>query len=227
MAYLYILSEGERDELFYELIAERVTGRSFERPLDLRLRHGANWKTALAGGRLLLNRVKHWNEPQDVAVILAVDNDRAPGHPGSLLPPPRQLVGHDLKKPPRYPAVVKMVTDALGANRDAWPVGVAVAMPVEMIESWVLLMCDPQRPFLPLLAEARQASARAYYGATPPPQLKDLCKAEAAALGKSLEEYFWHAAERDIEATAAASRSFKMFVEEIQQWPPANAASFV
>lgn len=112
MAYLYILSEGERDELFYDLIAERVAGFTFERPSDFRLRHGANWKTALAGGRLLLNRVKHWNEPQDVAVILAIDNDRAPGHPGSL-PHPRPLVGYDLKKPPRYPAVKKMVTDAL------------------------------------------------------------------------------------------------------------------
>ena len=95
MGYLYILSEGERDEFFYGLIAERVTGRTFDRPADFRLRHGANWKTALAGGRLLLNRIKHWNEPQEVAVILAIDNDRAPGHPGSL-PPPRPLVGHDL-----------------------------------------------------------------------------------------------------------------------------------
>ena len=218
MGYLYILSEGERDELFYERVAERVTGRSFERPSDFRLRHGANWKTALAGGRLLLNRVKHWNEPQDVAVILAADNDRAPGHPGSVLPHPRPLVGHDLKKPPRYPAVMQMVTDALGADRDAWPVDVAVAMPVEMIESWVLLLCEPNRPPLPLFAEAIQHSARTYYGAQPPPQLKDLCKAEAAGLGKSLEDYFWHAAEQNLEAAIAVSPSFKMFVDDVRQW---------
>ena len=217
MAWLYILSEGERDELFYERIAERVTGQTFERPSDFRLRHGANWKTALAGGRLLLNRVKHWTEPQEVAVILAIDNDRAPGHPGSL-PHPRPLVGHDLKKPPRYPAVVKMVADALGTDRDAWPVKVAVAMPVEMIESWVLQLCDPQRPALPLFAEAIQPSARAYYGAAPPPQLKDLCKSEAAASGRPLDEYFWRAAEEDIEAAIAISPSFRMFAEELAQW---------
>ena len=81
MAYLYILSEGERDELFYELIVERVTGCTFERPSDFRFRHGANWKTALAGGRLLLNRVKHWNEPQDVAVVLSVDTIALPDTP--------------------------------------------------------------------------------------------------------------------------------------------------
>lgn len=217
MAYLYILSEGDRDELFYDLIAEHVTGRTYERPADFRLRHGANWKTALAGGRLLLNRVKQWKELQEVAVILAIDNDRAPGHPGSL-PHPRPLVGHDLKKHPRYPAVAKLVTDALGTDRSTWPVDIAVAMPVEMIESWVLLLCNPQRPALPLFAEAIQPSARAYYGATPPPQLKDLCKAEAAVISKRLDEYFWHATERGIEATAAISPSFKMFVEKLEQW---------
>ena len=217
MAYLYILSEGERDELFYDLVAERVTGRTYERPTDFRLRHGANWKTALAGGRLLLKRVTQWKEPQDIAVILAVDNDRAPEHPGAL-PHPRPLVGHDLKKSPRFPAVAQMLADALGTDRSTWPVDVAVAMPVEMIESWVLLLHDPQRPSLPLFAEAIQPSARAYYGATPPPQLKDLCKADAAALGNSLDEYFWHAAEKDIEATAAISPSFRMFVEALKRW---------
>lgn len=211
MGYLYILSEGERDDLCYDLVAERATGRTFERPADFRLRHGANWKTALAGGRLLLNRVKHWNEPQDVAVILAVDNDRAPEHP-------RPLVGHDLKKAARYPAVAKMVTDALGTDRDARPVKVAVAIPVEMIESWVLLLCDSNRPKLPLFAEASQASARAYYGTQPPPQLKDLRNAEAEAAGKSLDEYFWYAAEQDLDAVTSVSQSFKMFIGELKQW---------
>ena len=224
MGYLYILSEGERDELFYELIAERVTERTFERPSDFRLRHGANWKTALAGGRLLLNRVKHWEGQQDVAVILAIDNDRAPGHPGSVLPPPRPLVGLDLKKQPRYPAIVKLVAEALGEDRGRWPVDVAIAMPVEMIESWVLLLCNPHRPALPLFAGADQHSARAYYGATPPPQLKDLCKVEAAALGKTLTEFFWHAAEQEIAPATAASPSLRMFVEELHRWrrPVAN-----
>ena len=91
-------------------------------------------------------------------------------------------------------------------------------MPVEMIESWVLLLCNRQRPTLPLFAEAIQASARAYYGAEPPAQLKDLCKAEAAALGKPLDEYFWHAVEQDLEAAIAVSPSLKMFVEEIRLW---------
>lgn len=223
MGYLYILSEGERDELLYELIVEKVTGRTFERPSDFRLRHGANWKTALAGGRLLLNLVKKWAGQQGVAVVLAVDNDRSPDHPGAV-PHSRPLVGHDLKKPARYPAVMKMVADALGSDRSQWPVDVAVAMPVEMIESWVLLLCNPQRPALPIFAEASQPSARAYHGGQPPLQLKDLCKQEAAVLGKVLDEFFWHAAEQDLEAACAASASLQMFVDEIRQWrqPAAN-----
>ena len=226
MGYLYILSEGERDELFYELIAERVTGLTFERPSEFRVRLGENWRTVQAKGRVLLSLVKRWKEQQDVAVIIAIDNDRAPGHPGSL-PHPRPLVGHDLKKPPRFPAVTQMLTEALGTDRSIWPVEVAIAMPVEMIESWILLLCDPQRSLLPLFADATQASARAYHGTTPPPQLKDLCKTEAAALSKPLDEYFWHAAEQDIEAAAAISPSFKMFVEELKQWrctPPTSPA---
>ena len=41
---------------------------------------------------------------------------------------------------------------------------------------------------------------------------------------KSLDEYFWHAAEQDIEAAVAVSPSFRMFVEELRQWhrPQAN-----
>ena len=58
MSYLYILSEGERDELFYELIVKRVTGCTFERPSDFRARPGENWKTVQAKGRVLLSLVK-------------------------------------------------------------------------------------------------------------------------------------------------------------------------
>jgi hypothetical protein len=218
MAYLYILSEGERDELLYDLLAERVTGRKFDRPEEFRLRHGANLKTALAGGRLLLNRFRHWREPQEVALILAIDNDRAPGHPGASAHP-RPLVGHDLKKAARYPAVVNMVEDALGRDRSQWPVDVAIAMPVEMIESWVLHLHDPQRAALPIFAEAAQASAKRYHGNQhSPPQLKDLCKQEAAAKGLRLEEFFWHAGEQPLDPVIAVSPSFRMFVDEIRQW---------
>ena len=130
---LYILSEGTRDEMFYELVAERATGISFQNSTDLRLREGANWKTAMAGAFLLMSRVKQWKGQQDVAVIIGVDNDRAPDHPGAMTHSPRQLPAHDRKKAPRHPALVKIVEDALGPDRNQWPVDVALAVPVEMI----------------------------------------------------------------------------------------------
>ena len=169
--YLYILCEGERDEMFYERLCERLTGHTYILPTDFRLRRGANWKTAMAGAVLLVNRFKHWPERQDIGLIIAVDNDRAPGHPGSPLPHPRPLPPMDLKKPERYPALIRMLEKALGPDRSAWPVDVALAMPVEMIESWLLVLLEPGCPDLPLFSEAKQALPSQYYGGNPPPQL--------------------------------------------------------
>lgn len=219
--YLYILSEGELDEMFYERVAERATRMSFLTPTDLRQRRGANWKTAIAGARLLLSYVTHWHGQQQVSIIIAVDNDRSSGHPGSA-PPARQLPPQDQKKTPRYPDLIKMLFDSLGQDRAAWPIDVALAVPVEMIESWVLTLVDPSRAsMLPLFAEASQHSARIYYGSNPPPQLKDLRNSEASALGKDMFEFFWHAAEQDLEVAANASKSFEMFLDELREWRPA------
>ena len=132
---LYILSEGERDDLFYERLAERVTAQSFSRAEDnYQNRRGANWKSTMSAARLLMANIKRWQGKQNVAVILAVDNDRAGGHPGAKAL--QQPLPFDQKKEPRYPALKKIVEDALGPDRNAWPVDVALAVPVEMIESW-------------------------------------------------------------------------------------------
>ena len=216
--HLYILAEGELDELLYERVCERVTRQEFERSTEFSLRLGSNWKTAMAGARLLMSRFKYWAQPQDVGVIIAVDNDRSPGHPGGK-PAPRTLPKQDLRKPPRYSELVKIVEDALGKERISWPIDVALAVPVEMIESWLLTLLDPScAESLPLFAEASQATARAYYQGNPPPQLKDLRKADQRQRGISEMEHFWLAAEQDLEAAAKASPSFAMFVKELQAW---------
>ena len=222
--YLFILSEGTRDEMFYELVAERVTGSSFQSTTDFRLREGANRKTAMASARLLMSEVKRWKEQQDVAVIIAVDNDRSPDHPGATTNSSRPLPRHDLKKPPRYPALVKIVEDALGSDHSLWPVDVALAVPVEMIENWALLLMNPTRPQLPLFAEASQPIAREYYGSTPPPQLKDLRDAEAKAQGLSLDEFFRQAAKQDLDAAASVSPSFALFLTDLRGWRKAQGS---
>lgn len=216
--FLYILCEGELDEMFYEHIAERVTGKTFESPADLRVRHGSNWKTAMAAARMLLARVKHWHGAQPVGVIIAVDNDRTPQHPGGNQPS-RPLPPHDQNKKARHPALTTMAQDALGSDRSTWPVKVALAVPVEMIESWVLTLLDPScATALPLFSEAASASARFYYGGNPPPQLKDLVQQEAKRSNSEEMDLFWQASECDLAAGAAASPSFRMFLDDLKNW---------
>ncbi len=218
--WLYILCEGELDEMFYERIAERTLNIRFTSSPDLRVRRGSNWKTALAAARLLISKVKHWQSPQAVGIIIAVDNDRCPGHPGTT-PYPKPLPAHDRKKGPRYPELRKVVEEALGPDRSQWPVDVAFAVPVEMIESWVLTLLDPSKAAsLPPFAASTQHTAREYYGKNPPPQLKELRDAEAAKNNEDLLQLFWRAAEADLEAASAASRSLAMFLEDLKQWRP-------
>ncbi len=216
--FLYILCEGERDEVFYEGLAERITGLSFTKPADFRLRRGSNWKTAIAAAILLLNRFRNWNDPQEIAVIIAVDNDRAPGHPGSE-PSPRPLPSPDQKKAPRHPDLVRKVAEALGQDRGKWPVEVALAVPVEMIESWLIPLLDSKCAELPLFSEAAQPLTRLYYGKRPPSQLKDIRKELGATLGLTADELFLKAAaEGDLHALAERSASFRMFREELLSW---------
>lgn len=215
---LYILCEGERDDVFYETLAERVTSQTFSRTDDhFRVRHGANWKTAMAAARLLMSRIKHWQGRQDIAVIVAVDNDRSPDHPGGT-PLPQTLPRFDQRKQPRYPELKRIIEEALGPDRSQWPVDVAIAMPVEMVESWVLTLLNPECGELPIYAEAAQELARQYYGRTPPPQLKDLRDEAAASLSMNQDELFFHAASRDLAAAEAVSPSLKMFTDELRQW---------
>lgn len=221
MRRLYLLCEDNLDEWLYEHLAERVTGQSFELGVEgPRLRPNPGWKGALAGARLLLNWIKRWHGQQDVAVILAVDNDRAPGHPGAPSVPLRPLPNADRRKEPRHAKLTEMVHAALGPRREDWPVTLAIAVPVEMIESWALHLHDPHRPEpLPIFSEAIQPGARAYHGGTAPPQLKNLVKAEAATLGISRDEYFARAAgDGDLEAAGAVSPSLAMFVSELHTW---------
>jgi hypothetical protein len=215
--HLYILCEGELDEVFYERLAERVTGQTFLQDEEFRLRHGANWKTAMATARLLISRIKRWQEKQDIAVIIAVDNDRASGHPGGRQYP-RPLSKMDQSKAPRYLALQNMLHEDLGADASKWPVDVALAVPVEMIESWVLLLLNPQREELPLFSEASQQLAHIYYGKTPPPQLKDLRNEEAKQRGVDHLHLFWTAAEQPLEPAMEVSPCLRMFVEQLKNW---------
>lgn len=216
--YLYILCEGETDEMFYERLTERVTGWSFEKPADFRLRRGSNLKSALAFSRMLLSRVQHWTDQQDVCVVIAVDNDRAPGHLGAVVPQ-RPLPAYDRKKDARYPTLVKLVEEKLGADRSKRPVQVALAVPVEMMESWVLVLLDPNCAGLPLFSRATDKIAREYHGKNPPPQLKDLTDEVAKDRALRVDELVLEAADQgDLMRLAERESSFTLFFAELKTW---------
>lgn len=217
---LCILSESGRDEMFYERIAERVLNESFmaiDLPVMVKTQRNAPWKEVLNLAQKTIKRLQHWEGQQHMALIIAVDNDRAPGHPGAK-PPARTLPPHDDKKAPRYPALQALLQTQFGQDRAAWPMDIALAVPVEMIESWVLILLSPSRTELPIFAEADQSSAITYYNGHPPRQLKDLCQQEADAANESRDQLFDRAAEQDLTAAEAASPSLKMFTEELRLW---------
>lgn len=218
--HLYILSEGEDDELFYERLAEQVTSLSFELNTELafRARPGSNWKQVMGLARKLIQvRFSKWTTKQEIGLIIAVDNDRAPGHPGGRTYP-RPLPVADQKKASRYEALEMLLQDSLGKDAYQWPVKVALAVPVEMVESWVLTLLDPTREELPPFAEAGQKTAHDYYGKQPPAQLKDLRDSECHQRKVSRSDLFWTAAEQPLEPAMKASRSLEMFVEQLRAW---------
>lgn len=204
--------------MFYERLCERLTGLSFFRPDEFRTRSGANWKTAIVAARLLMERFVRFTAPQEIAVLIAIDNDRAPGHPGCRNYP-QPLPAHDRKKEPRFPKLQAMVNENLGADPAQRCVQAVIAMPVEMIESWLLLLLDPSRADndLPPFAEADSAIAREYYGKQPPPQLKDLREAERSIRNVDLETLFFDAADAgDLDGLTTASESFAVFRKEVE-----------
>ncbi|HEX2749048.1 MAG TPA: hypothetical protein VHM91_13665 [Verrucomicrobiales bacterium] len=220
--FLHILAEGERDELFYERICEKLTGLTFQRNTsgneEYRYVPGANWKTVFRLARLALSKYSHLETSQEIAILIAMDNDRAPGHPGGR-EYPRPLPGHDRKKEPRYPQLQSMVAEKLGTDPAERKVQAVIAMPVEMIESWLLLLLDPARreESLPPFSETNSAIAREYYGKEPPPQLKDESEASRKRLKLDPDSHFFAAADTgDLEALTAASPSFAVFRKEVE-----------
>lgn len=219
MRTLTVFSESPHDDFVYELLAEKITGQSFalcDVPLGFRKHSGV--EKVLSFLRMLLRTLPKTGEVSERALIIAVDNDRCPGHPGAA-PHPKPLPPVERDRPSRWEAIQCELRSRWGENRAAWPVDVAVAVPVEMLESWVLLLLDPQRGPLPLYPNADDMQARIYHHPQKPgPQLKDLAEAEARQRELGKQELLMLAAEGDLAAVEAVSPSFRMFAEDLRGW---------
>jgi hypothetical protein len=92
-----------------------------------------------------------------------------------------------------------------------------------MIESWILLMLDPKKypseANLPQCARQNQATATQIYGKDPPPQLKDLLKAERDARKCDKDALALEAVSRlNASDLAKRSPSFHLFHTQVAEW---------
>ena len=178
--------------------------------------------------RLLVNDIKHTGMVEQTYFLIAMDNDRHAPHPNhEQIPDAHKLPKNEQErmKRCRFCDIESILYETLGKNKADWPIQGAIAVPVQMLESWLLLMCDQEKyqheSRLPLFAECSQPLARRYYAPNAPPdQLKD-CKAkEKTALGlESDDDFFVHCIEKFTpEQLEAISPSFALFKQQIASW---------
>ncbi len=220
MSFLHLLTEDDSDDLFYEACAQRITGRRFQSEVA-KVKRGAGIGAVRVAMKYLLRGILRTGPLPDSFFIIALDNDRAPQHPDGARPP-GTLSSADQRKQSRHDELHAAVAAVLGEDRSQWPIPGALAIPVEMLESWVLLMCDSQRPQpLPYFPSADKPAAQQYHGTTnPPPQLKDLAHSEATARGiaNRQELALDIALAHDSAAVAAVSRSYAHFRDQLLTW---------
>jgi len=218
MPFIYIVAESEADALFYIACAERIHGTAF----DFKF-YDTRRGTGIARARRMLRYMFAAVEQASgggpgIFWIAALDNDRAPQHPDGARPP-GTLSAFDRCKASRHAELQaeasKHVVSAPGA----------IAVPVEMIESWVLQSLSTGVVLdLPAFAEQTAPLAIIYYQvnhrATPPPQLKDLARAAMQQHGhQDWTEFLIHlAGSLDANLLAHQSRSFAQFHQALASW---------
>jgi hypothetical protein len=225
ISLLYLLTEDDNDDLFFERCAERISGKSFYKVEPRRIRKNGGISEVRKKLPAFLNDIKK-SAGMDAYFIIGLDNDRAPEHSFDI----QQTIIHDRisglsqqdsRKQCRYCEIENKIKEIWGRDVNKWSAKGAIAVPVQMLESWILIglnfNCDRE---LPIFAEKSQSLAKEFHKGSPPDQLKDLCdrlRYERGGLTKG--EFFLNVADRmDFEVTTAASSSFAQFKNQITTW---------
>ena len=227
MSFLYVISEDDSDDLFYELCVERITGKQFAVD-SRRLRRGGGIAAARRMLALILKQIKYIGPVDDTYFVVSLDNDRCRVHPEhqSPLDPNKisRLPKHERDKPCRFCELRHLVIETLGPE-ESWSIKGAIGVPVQMLESWLLLISNPdaysEESQLPLFSRRTKPLAREYYRPRQPPaQLKDLREVEKARLGiEATEEYCLYCVEQlDPDDLSARSSSFSLFRAQVLAW---------
>ena len=232
MSILYVVSESDNDAVFYALCAEKLTGRTFSLS-SMKNRKGDGVEAVKLQLKYAVKMVRNAARGgEQVSFIAAMDNDRAP-HAENTAQPGATGTGLDrarltLKERNRAARLAWMiitVESVLGINRAAWGFPIALAVPVEMLESWIVRARRPEQPQpMPHFSKADSDRARQYYRPTePPPQWKDLIATEKG--GEEMRDFLARVVrELDAEALAGRSPSFRMFKDWLDAWPRASIA---
>lgn len=237
MSLLYLAGESDADEDFCASCAGKLTGIVFNR-IPLRNRKGDGVQ---AVKKQMKNAVKMARAmaggPEPVAFIAIMDNDRAPHPENSALPSAGTgldrglLLEEERDLPERAGWMLDVVEEVLKADRSKWPIAVALAIPVEMIESWIVRSLREQVPQpMPHFSTSGSRGVLEYYHQTvgaAPPQWKDLADEEQSKRGFSDKREFHRHVVKNLDAEALASRSlsFRMFKEWLDRWPRAGVAT--
>jgi hypothetical protein len=202
--------------LFFEACAERISGKSFLQTEPRRLRKNGGIGAVRKAIPSFLNDLRRV-ESLDAYFVIALDNDRSPDHEHEH----SRLTGlakSDHRKACRICEIRREIEKAWGANSAAWPAKGAIAVPLQMLESWILHSIDQRTDDeLPIFAKKTQATAKTYHHGNPPDQLKDLCDAYRGDKGKA-EFVLDIASTMDLNVVASKSPSFNAFKVQVANW---------
>ena len=221
MAFLWLLSESDNDDAFFKACVERLTGKTLEL-VSRRLRRGGGLSELRSKSRILLGQIKHTGYVEETFFLIALDNDRSPVHPTHEQH--SGLSEKERQKGCRYCEIDALIQRMLG-ERGQWPIPGAVAVPVEMLESWLLLICQGEKyqdeASLPPFAKKDRSLASNYYSPkNPPDQLKDLRDLEKQERGidATLEFVAYCAGRLDPDDLAARAPSFALLKRQLDSW---------
>ncbi len=198
MSRLFLLTESDYDDPFYEALAERITGLKFEVDMRIRPRRARGKSQVYETMNNLIRFLKHHEPDNDAFFLISVDNDGLPGFPEKYLTPTKSQ-----ENP--YSHILGQLHKKLGSDPTHWPVKGALAIPVEMIESWILLgLCD---------------DTRAHSIPTTKLELKKRIAELINESGVSKEEFMLNAAlTLDLDALITQSLSFNHFSLWLKTW---------
>jgi len=218
LPYLYLLSEDDDDDLFYQGCVEKLTQLKFNVQPSGHLRKNGG----IAAVRKMLSAFcgcLRASGSMPAFFVVSIDNDRAPEHANDHFRH-SGLSSRDTGKGCRTCELENSLREKLGAQ-EIWPAKGAIAVPVQMLESWLFLIFEAelQEADLPIFSEKKRAAAQTFYDNSVPAQLKDRCGEKRKRSNHSKREFIETAIQQlDPSDLAERSPSFADFKRQVDLW---------